>query len=114
MSESLRKHSSLLRLLHRSSPKLRRALIKKNCNGEFIRCISNCCANILKCNVPLNRAQLLKLRRKRHIVRKLADTKTSIAVKKRIIQKGGFLGLILPPLVGALGSLCGGLIGSRG
>lgn len=113
MTESLRKHAPLLSLLHRASPKLRRTLLKQKCNREFVKCISNCCLNLLKGNVPLSRDQLRKLRVKKNVIRKVADSKTTLTTKKKLIQKGGFLSLILPPLIGALGSLFGGLLGSR-
>src|SRR5215813_13051840 len=109
MSESLRKHASLLKLLHKASPRLKQAILKQKCNKEFIGCISNCCLNLLKGNVELTRDQLHKHRRKRKVIRKLADKKTPLSTKKKLIQKGGFLSLLLPPLIGTLESLFGGL-----
>jgi len=47
------------------------------------------------------------------MLRETANKTTSLKKKKQIIQKGGFLAAILPPIIGALGSLFGGLIGSR-
>ena len=38
-------------------------------------------------------------------MRVLASKKTSLKKKRRIMQKGGFLGALLPPVLGVLGSL---------
>lgn|SRR6185436_16527503 len=114
MSAILKKHAGLLKLLHKAPPKLKRSLLKQHSNkNDFVRCMSDCCYNILKGNIPLNRGQLSKLRRQKRVIRAIADKKTSLKKKKQIIQKGGFLAAILPPIIGALGSLFGGLLGSR-
>jgi len=72
---------------------------------DFIDCVSECAKNIIKGNVPLNPAQLQRLRRDRSNVRVLASKKTSLKKKRRVLQKGGFLGALLPPVLGVLGSL---------
>ena len=72
---------------------------------DFIDCVSECAKNIIKGNVPLNPAQLRRLRRERSNVRVLALKKTSLKKKRRVLQKGGFLGALLPPVLGVLGSL---------
>lgn len=110
MVENLKRHASLLKLLHKASPRFRKQLLKRYCKGEFVRCISNCCNNILKGNVHMNRAQLAQLRRRKHLLRQVASKQTPIKKKVSIIQKGGFLGAILPPIIGVLGSLFGGLL----
>lgn len=110
MTENLKRHASLLKLLHKASPKFRKQLLKRYCKGEFVRCISNCCCNILKGNVHMNQAQLAKLRRRKHMLRQLASKQTPIKKKINIIQKGGFLGALLPPIISVLGSLFGGLV----
>jgi len=38
-------------------------------------------------------------------VRVLASKKTFLKKKRQILQKGGFLGALLPPVFGVLGSL---------
>ena len=69
--------------------------------SELINCISECCSNILKGNVTLTPAQKRKLRPKCQHLRLLADKKTSIQKKKRVLnQKGGILPLLaLAPVI---------------
>ena len=85
--------------------KRRRNTFVKKCDMEFIDCVSECAKNIIKGNVPLNPAQLRRLCRERSNVRVLALKKTSLKKKRRILQKGGFLGALLPPFLGVLSSL---------
>ena len=48
-----------------------------------------------KGNVPLTNAQMSKLRPRREDLRALSVKKTSLANKRKIIQKGGFLSALL-------------------
>ena len=114
MSELVKKNANLLKSLNKTDPKVRSKILKHHCcNPEFVRCISNCSSNILKGNVPLTHSQMSKLRLKKKDLREISHKKTSLKKKAAIIQKGGFIGAILPPIIGALGSLFGGLLGGR-
>lgn len=114
MAELVKKNAKLLKLLNKLEPRSRQQIVKHHChNPDFVRCISNCCLNILKGNVPMNNAQLTKLKTKKKDLSEIARKKTSLKKKVAIIQKGGFLGAILPPIISALGSLFGGLIGGK-
>ena len=84
------------------------------CDRNLIDCLCECSKNILKGNVPLKRAQLEKLRREKHNLRLLALKRTPLRKKKKILQKGGFIGLVLGPALAVAGSLLGKLIGSHG
>src|SRR3989441_6501456 len=107
MSETLKKFSPYLRLLHKSSPKARNALTKQHCSPEFIRCICECVKNVLVGNVNLSSEHKRRLRRHRRSLRKLVLKKTPLTEKKRIIQSGGFLSALLGPIVKVLGGLFG-------
>ena len=108
MSGRLRHYAPVLRQLAKTSQKNRKKIIKK-LPKEFTICMSEICRNILKGNVPLSRAQLARLRHHRKIVKKIALKKTTLKQKKKLIQKGGFLGAILTPIL----SILGGLLGNR-
>ena len=56
-------------------------------------------------NVPLTDRQKTTLRRKRYDLRSLSKTKTPLTTKRKILQKGGFLSAILPPVLSVLGGL---------
>jgi hypothetical protein len=107
MSQMLKKYSPYLRVLHKSSPKVRKALTKKHCSPEFIKCICECAKNVLAGNVNLSPEHKRRLKRHKHSLRKLALKRTSMKTKKKIVQSGGFLGALLGPIVKILGGLFG-------
>ena len=94
MSDRTRKYLPILKRIQRLGEKAKKQFIKK-CDEDFIDCV----------NVPLKPTQLRRLRRERSNVRVLASKKTSLKKKRRILQKEGFLGALLPPVLGVLGSL---------
>ena len=104
MSERTRRYLPLLKQINRLGHRAKTQLIKK-CDREFLDCVSECAKNVIKSNVPLKPAQLRRLRRERKNARVLASKKTSLKKKRRILQKGGFLGALLPPVLGVLSSL---------
>jgi len=63
------------------------------------------CQNVLKGNVPLTNAQMSKLRPRREDLHALSVKKTSLAKKRKIIQKGGFLSVLLAPALSVLAGL---------
>lgn len=107
MSQTLKKFSPYLRVLHKSSPRVRKSLTKKNCSPEFIKCICECAKNILAGNVSLSPEHKRRLKRHKHSLRKLTLKKTPLKTKKKIVQTGGFLGALLGPIVKILGGLFG-------
>ncbi|MCP4500443.1 MAG: hypothetical protein GY822_10830 [Deltaproteobacteria bacterium] len=104
MSERTRKYLPVLKRINRLGDKVKRQFIR-TADKDFVDCVSECAKNIIKGNVPLTPTQLKRLRREKNNVRALALKKTSLNKKKRILQKGGFLGALLPPVLGVLGSL---------
>ena len=85
---------------------------KQKCNRiideggmELVHCIRDCVNNILQGNIPVNEDVNKRLERRKHCLRKLINKKTSDREKKHLIQEGGFLGSIIPTLVGLVGKL---------
>ena len=107
MSQRIKRYAPLLRRLSKLSAKDRKKVLKKYLTKDVICCISECCKNVIKGNVPLNSNQKRTLLRYKNNLRKLALKKTSSKQKKRIIQSGGFLGALLSPIVSILGNLFG-------
>ena len=58
--------------------------------------------------------QMKRLHREKKNLRAIALKKTSLKKKRKIFQKGGFIGAILPPILTVLSSLLGGLVGGNG
>lgn len=107
MSQTLKKFSPYLRVLQKSSPRARKALMKKHCSPEFVKCICECAKNVLAGNVALSPEHKRQLKRHKLSLRKLALKKTPMKTKKKLIQRGGFLGALLGPIVKVLGGLFG-------
>ena len=103
MTHRIQKNLSVLKQLCRCGAKKRIEILRKG--GKNIKlCLSECALNILKGNVPLNKRQFSNLKKHK---KKLQDlSKKSISNKKsqHIVQKGGFLPLLLSPVLGALAS----------
>lgn len=97
-----------LQLLRICPPKLRKDLLKK-LPSNFVNLISECCYNVLKGNVHLNKNQKCKLRKHKDILRRLSNKKTSLFTKRKlIIQKGGFLNVLIPAAVSAIAGIING------
>lgn len=77
----------------------------KTCNGKIIDCLSECIKNLLKGRLSLKAKAVKALRRYRRFLRKVALKKTPQNARRRIIQKGGFLGALLPALISGLSGL---------
>lgn len=106
----MRKYLPTLKRINRLGEKAKKQLIKK-CDKQLIDCFCECSKNILKGRVPLQNRQLKRLRREKNKLRALALKHTSLKTKRKILQTGGFIGAILPPVLTVLSSLLGGLIG---
>ena len=104
MSDRMKTYLPVLKRIRRMGEKAKRQYVRK-CDTEFVNCVSECAKNVIKGNVPLNNRQMTNLRRKRNDLRTLSMKKTSLRTKHKIIQKGGFLTALLPPVLAVLGSL---------
>ena len=90
-------------MLSLATLRLRKQLVEKG-GKDIVDCLSECCVDVLKGNVPLASKQnslLAKHKKKLRIVVRKMET----IVKKKIIQTGGFLGALLNPEVAFLGNL---------
>ena len=100
-------NSTLLRLKKLSPSQRRQAM--EIANDKFIRDFTKEVKNLRRAD-GLRPTLKQKLRRHSKALRKLANNKTSIKAKRRMLsQRGGFLPLLLAALP-AIGSIAGGLI----
>lgn len=93
-----------LKQLKRLSRKNKKKFIA-NCDKDFVHCICECVKNLLKGRLPLKNNHLKALARHKQSLRQLALKKTSLVKRKQILQRGGFLSLLLEPLVSSIISL---------
>ena len=104
----IRKHLPVLKKLVRCHQKPQQRTILKEGGKELLLCLSECALNITKGNVPLTNRQLKRLKKNKKHIRELSKKKTSLKKRAQIVQKGGFLPLLLAPIVGSvLGKLIG-------
>ena len=107
----IKKHGPMVMAMMQSTPKIRKKLVKE-ASAPVVKCVSECCHNVLKGHVSLTEAQKKKLHSKRQQLRHLASKSISVQRKKRILnQKGGFLPLLIGPLLPLLTKAAIGGIG---
>jgi len=101
MSLRVKKYLPVLKRIRKLGDRARRDYVRK-CDREFIDCVSECAKNVIKGNVSLTDRQKARLRRNRNDLRAVSLKKTSLRTKRRIVQKGGFLTALIPPVLSAL------------
>ena len=111
MSARLKRNFDLLKVLNKASPKQRQAILDTSKN-DLIQCIAEIIQNLLQGNVKLSTVQKSKLKKYKSVLRTIANKKTKIADKKKLllVQKGGFLSALLAPAIGVIGSLLGNIL----
>jgi hypothetical protein len=100
-----KRQMAILHTLQQSRPRERSSLLT-SVDGDIIRILSEICLNILRGNVTLSKMQVHRLKRHKQTVRSLAKRNVSIKDKRhQLVQRGGFLPLLLPVIASALGGL---------
>lgn len=98
-----RKHTAILHALCHLSPEQIKTLLKFS-DLKLIKCICECALNTLNGNISLNTKQKKGLTKHRTILRKLAENQGTWKKKKNLIiqRGGGFLPLLLAPILGSI------------
>ena len=107
--------------IHKELVKIKRLSLRerkhffKTCSKECVTKVCECIKNVLNANLKIKPSHLKKLSRHKQTLRVLALKRTSLAKRKKLLQKGGFLSILLPALIPAIASLLSGLFshGSR-
>ena len=94
----------MLQWLSKAKPPVIRTIIK-GADKDLVNTLCECGLNVLKGNVPLSSTQKKRLVRYKTVLRTIARRNTSLKQKKALLQKGGFLGALLGPVLGVLGNL---------
>lgn len=102
--QELAPHAAVLRVLARSKPKVLAKQIKL-LSPDVIRVIKSISRNVIKGNLRLTPRQKDRLRAHKRQLLELAKSKTSIKKSRSILQRGGFIGTLLGPIVGVLSKL---------
>jgi hypothetical protein len=105
MSHNVRNHSDYLKVLAHCNAKQRKVLLE-NVSPKLLKCLCECCLNVLNGNVKLTSDQKRHLSRHKKVLRTLVDRKTPVKRKRQIlVQKGGFLPALLGPIISTLAGL---------
>ena len=99
----LRKNGPTLRLLQKAPTPLQKRILDKASSELNAH-------NVLQRNVSISRHHKQKLKPHKIKLRKLADRKVALKTKQRIIQKGGFLPILLSALAPVISGVLGTLI----
>jgi hypothetical protein len=85
-----------------------------NADKELIYTICECILNLLNGNINISTEQYNQLKSYKHLFRKILDRKSKLKTKKKlIIQKGGFLEILLPAVISGLASIISSAISSE-
>ena len=115
MTERLRRHIDILRAIKSCSKKQRKALLE-SASKDQVHCLCECVLNVLNGNVPIDCKKKEKLRKYKKVlyqlsIRKGKKKKGYWANKKNLlIQRGGFLPVLLGPILGIASSILSNLI----
>ena len=109
--ENLRNNFPSLRYLCKCRSRKEIKDFINHADKETIQCICECAHNILHGNIPIKKGDIKKLKKYQNVLSTLLDKRSSLKKRKEvIIQKGGFLPLLLSPVLGIVGSLIGDAI----
>lgn len=104
MTPRIRKYARLLHTLCKCDSKVTRSLLK-SAPRELLNCISEISLNTLRGKVQLSGPQKKALNKHKSGLRKFANRSTPDTIKRKIVQRGGFLGSLLSPIISILGGL---------
>lgn len=98
----IKKHKDYLLLLSKCPQKLRKIILKYG-NENLLKAILEIVVNTLKGNVKLSKTTKEKLKKYKKALRQLCCPQLSINSKRQLlIQKGGFLNILLPSIIGGV------------
>ena len=102
----LKRNASTIKLLCGANSSLRKAVVEK-AKDDLIRCLCDISFNILKGTAPILRLHKNRLAKHKSSLHRLTDCKLPLKKKRKIIQSGGFLSVLLGAAIPLLGSLLG-------
>jgi hypothetical protein len=99
----IKENIQLLDLISKCKKAKDRKVFLEKGSDEFIKAIIEILLNVLKGNVSVSDKIKKQLKKYKRILRALICPKVSLKAKRRVlIQKGGFLNIILPAVIGGV------------
>lgn len=109
-SKLLKRNIPFLQRIATAAPAERKKLIE-NATDEEMTVLTEIAMNITKGHFPVTDKHFHRLKKHKHVIRKLASPTLPHEAKKVILnQRGGFLPVLVAPVLAALGSIAGRLI----
>ncbi|GBL70998.1 hypothetical protein AVEN_70372-1 [Araneus ventricosus] len=94
-----------LELINICPQKFRKEILK-SINEEGIKAICECCLNVLHGNISLTEKQKGSLSKHKRTLRTVAERKVALSKKRKLLlQKGGFLNILIPTALSVLSGL---------
>lgn len=84
----------------------------QNESSNFINVLCECVMNVTNGNIKISNSLFRKLKKKKNILRELLK-KSSFEKKKKVIQEGGFINLIIPSILSTLSSILTNLLANK-
>ena len=104
MTIRTKKHLNTLRVLAKVKPSVANHVIQL-CEKDLILCVCEICNNLLKGHINLTKTKKQRLSKHKGSIRLLSRKTTPITQKRKVIQRGGFLGAILSAVLPILSGL---------
>ena len=105
MSALVRRNFDTLKVLRQAKPKLQKAIIANGTN-DLVLALAEVVSNVLNGNIKIPEGKRKILSRHKTAIRKIADKKTKVPAKRKLlVQRGGFLATVLPAALSVLASL---------
>jgi hypothetical protein len=106
----IKKNMESLKTLAKASKTIQRSLLS-NASKDLVMTLVQCARLILKGDVQLTERQLNALRPYELMLKRFVASRTPIKERKQLVQQGGFIGMLLKPMIPALlKGLVGGLV----
>jgi hypothetical protein len=84
--------------------------ILKNADKKLISALCEIVYNVLENNINISESDLTKLSKYKKYLRKLVQRNSIKEKRKILVQKGGFLQIILPAVISGIASIVSGFI----
>ena len=109
--KNLRSQIHYLRKLRQRKTLPQRRKILNEGGAPLVKCLSECCHNLLRGNLKVGERPRHNLKRYAKHIRDVASPKISLKRKKQLlVQHGGFLPSLLVPIISAVAGLAGSLL----
>ena len=96
-----------LNVLSKCTPKMRKSILN-SADGSLVTSICECVLNCINGNIQLDKNTQKRLAKYKKVLRELATKQNRLKSKKKkdiLVQKGGFLPIILPAAISVLANL---------